>query len=428
MRPAARKYRYVEAPRDFVSDSPFTLTHPSRSCWKGSNLAVAENDRIAETNAIFGQNRLKLGLFGINCDHACAMTLVDEAFRLTWSSTREIAVTADRAGFEALVPVARWKGIGDHDFNGRNFETYTWAAGLAEATENITLVTTAHVQATHPVVAAKAVSTIDHISGGRSCLNVVTGWFQPEFKMFGSELLDHDARYAYATEWTQLVKRLWSEEAEFNHLGKYFNVEGGYSMPKPVRSSLPPIMNAGVSAAGRTFIAEQADVGYVVLTDHADLETGRRTLAGIRERAAQQGREVCLWTTAYVVQRDTMKESKNYFERYVNEHGDESAGVATAHFLGVTAEAMSPNNYESFKTHLKAGYGGYPLIGTAEDVASGLQLLSELGFDGVALTYVDFIDGLHRFNADVMPALERAGLREPYVRRARWGSEQSDRG
>jgi alkanesulfonate monooxygenase SsuD/methylene tetrahydromethanopterin reductase-like flavin-dependent oxidoreductase (luciferase family) len=64
---------------------------------------------------------------------------------------------------------------------------------------------------------------------------------------------------------------------------------------------------------------------------------------------------------------------------------------------------------------LKAGYGGYPLIGTANDVASGLQLLSELGFDGVALTYVDFVDGLRRFNADVLPVLEQAGLRKPYA-------------
>ena len=56
---------------------------------------------------------------------------------------------------EAMVPVARWKGFGGNvNFNGTNFETFTWAAGLAECTEQITIFTTTHIPTVHPIVAA----------------------------------------------------------------------------------------------------------------------------------------------------------------------------------------------------------------------------------------------------------------------------------
>ena len=222
--------------------------------------AAQGQDRTV-TNALFNGNKLKLGLFGTNCDRGCAMTLSPDVPYLTWQYTREVAQLADQVGFEALVPVARWKEIGDNGFNGRNFDTYSWAAGLAAVTDRITLVMTSHVQANHPAAAAKAVATIDHISGGRACLNIVNGWFEPEFKMFGTDFLPHDQRYAYTTEWYELVKKFWTEAGEFDFHGRFFNVEGGYSQPKPIQQPLPAVMNAGGSAAGRQFIAANADTG-----------------------------------------------------------------------------------------------------------------------------------------------------------------------
>ena len=71
-------------------------------------------------------------------------------------------------GFEMLVPIARWRGFGGTtDFNGICFETYTWAAGLAAATERIMVFSTSHVPTVHPIVAAKQCVTVDHISNGR---------------------------------------------------------------------------------------------------------------------------------------------------------------------------------------------------------------------------------------------------------------------
>ena len=65
-----------------------------------------------------------------------------------------------------------------------------------------------------------------------------------------------------------------------------------------------------------------------------------------------------------------------------------------------------------------AGAGGNILMGTAEDIAEQMQVLSDAGLDGVLCTWVDFHDGLRRFTADLMPLLERRGLRAPFRRAA----------
>ena len=63
-------------------------------------------------------------------------------------------------------------------------------------------------------MAAKQGTTIDHISTGRFALNVVCGWFDSEFRMFGAPVMEHDRLYESAAEWLELVIRLWTEEAQ----------------------------------------------------------------------------------------------------------------------------------------------------------------------------------------------------------------------
>ncbi|MGV9711026.1 LLM class flavin-dependent oxidoreductase [Gordonia sp. NPDC003424] len=145
------------------------------------------NDEVAEYRAqhvpLYNQQKLKLGLFGTNVSNGLTMTEAETTFRPTWEQNTAITLAADRLGFELTVPVARWRGFGGAiDFNGECLETYTWAAGLAEATENIMIFATTHVPTVHPVVAAKMAATIDHISGGRFGLNAVMGWFVPEWR------------------------------------------------------------------------------------------------------------------------------------------------------------------------------------------------------------------------------------------------------
>ncbi|MEX2035944.1 MAG: LLM class flavin-dependent oxidoreductase, partial [Xanthobacteraceae bacterium] len=96
---------------------------------------------------------------------------------------------------------------------------------------------------------------IDHISGGRFTLNIVTGWVQPEIEMFGQPMLSHEDRYACAEEWLGIVKRVWTQDESFDHAGRFFKIAKGYLAPKPIQYPHPAVMNAGASELGRHFAA-----------------------------------------------------------------------------------------------------------------------------------------------------------------------------
>src|SRR5215472_13111254 len=103
---------------------------------------------------LFRHNKLKIAVFGANVSHGCSMTFVDGTIKVDWSESVRIARAAEQAGFDAVIPVARWKGLGGEiNFNHRCFETYTWAAGLAALTNRICVFATSHVPTVHPVFA-----------------------------------------------------------------------------------------------------------------------------------------------------------------------------------------------------------------------------------------------------------------------------------
>lgn len=105
---------------------------------------------------VFNDNKMKLGIFGMNCSNGCTITHAETTFEPTYKHNLAIAQKADDLGFELLVPVGRWKGFGGTtDFNGNCMEVYTWAAALATQTKNIMLFSTSHVPTVHPIVAAK---------------------------------------------------------------------------------------------------------------------------------------------------------------------------------------------------------------------------------------------------------------------------------
>src|SRR5947209_11116663 len=155
--------------------------------------AIQQQDR-AETNPAFSCRKLKLGTFQTNLDSGCVMSDLDGRLDITWPTTLGLARLAEEMDFEALVPVARWHGFGGAtNPQGRGFEAYTWAAGIAASTAKAGVFATSHISLNHPIVAAKQSTVIDHISGGRYALNIVTGWNQPEIDMFGSPMMGHTA-------------------------------------------------------------------------------------------------------------------------------------------------------------------------------------------------------------------------------------------
>ena len=169
------------------------------------DTATMRNDRRL-TNPAFNQRKLKLGTFQSNLDYGCLMSDIEGRLKISWANTKALARLADEMEFEALLPVARWRGFGGKlNPQGAGFETLTWASGIAASTDKVGVIATTHCSVNHPLTAAKQSTVVDHISGGRFILNIVTGWNKPEIEMFGTELLPHDERYDMAEEWLTIV-------------------------------------------------------------------------------------------------------------------------------------------------------------------------------------------------------------------------------
>lgn len=373
--------------------------------------SAGQKDR-AGTNPVFNDRKLKLGTFQTNLESGCVMSDLEGRLRISWPSSVRLAQLADEMNFEAIVPVARWRGFGGQtNPQGPGFETYAWAAGMAASTKNVSVVATSHCSINHPIVAAKQGTVIDHISDGRLTLNLVTGWNTPEIEMFGADLLPHDERYSAAEEWLAVVKRLWTEEDEFDFDGKYYHIKKGYLQPKPIQGPFPAIMNAGGSERGRHFAAKYCDIVYTVLTS-TDLEDCRAHVQAYRDMARKEyGRDIKVWSLAYIVQGETEKEARDFYQYYVHERGDWVAAENVCNTLGLTAKTIPPERMQTMKEHFVAGWSGYPIIGSREQVVDGLCNLSKAGLDGVLLSWPKFEGQMAEFKDKIYPMVVQAGLR-----------------
>ena len=346
--------------------------------------------------------------------------MAETSFEPTFEKNLEIAGMLEKAGFECMVPIARWRGFGGpSNFNGNCMETYTWAAALAARTKDIFLFATSHVPTLHPIVAAKMATTIDRISGGRFGLNMVCGWFTPEMEMFGVKMMEHDNRYEYATEWVEIVEKLWKDEWSDFH-GEFFTINKGFSDPKPLQRPRPVLISAGSSTKGREFGARFCDINFSVVEN---IEKGTKWVEAIKKQAWESyQREIGTFTYSYAVVRDTEKEARDYFNYYVHEKGDWEACDNICKVFGVESGTYSKEYFDKFRENFIAGWGGYPLVGTPEQVTDKLIELSKTGIDGTLISMVDYNQELPYWNERVMPLLEQAGLRNP-VRAMRRAAE-----
>ena len=123
-----------------------------------------------------------------------------------------------------------------------------WLAYAAACTERIKLATgILIVPQRNPVVAAKQIATIDHMSGGRMLLGVGVGWMEEEFNTIGA---DFPGRGARTDEYIAAMRELWSAETPSFH-GETVNFEKAYCLPQPVQGSIPIIVGGHSKPAAR---------------------------------------------------------------------------------------------------------------------------------------------------------------------------------
>ncbi len=361
--------------------------------------------------AMYNANVLKIGLFGANCSSGRAVTTVSERWTGNWQDNLRLVRMADEAGIDFMLPIGRWKGYGgDTDYQGETLETLTWATGLLASTKRITVFGTVHAPLFHPVIAAKHFVTADHVGSGRFGLNIVVGWNEDEFEMFGVKQREHDARYEYGQEWIDAVKLAWEGPDDFEFNGQYIKLTKVRAKPKPYGGSRPLIMNAGASATGRAFAIRNCDAFFT----NAHGQSPEATAQAVQEaktEARSHGREIDVYTVGVVTCKPTQREADDYYRHCIVDQADWSAVDAILAKRKVSPATVGEDEFKRLRLHQANGMGGLPIVGDPERVASMLIGLSKAGLRGIGISFVNFADELPYFCAEVLPRLVRAGVR-----------------
>lgn len=367
---------------------------------------------LRSRTAMHSNNKLKLGLFGANCSSGRAVTKVPERWSGDWPDNLRLAQIADAAGFEFMLPIGRWKGYGgETDYQGSTYETVTWATGLLAKTKRLTVFGTVHAPLLHPIIAAKEFVTADHIGEGRFGLNVVCGWNEGEFEMFGATQRDHETRYGYAQEWLDAIKMMWERPDEFDFPGEFIKLKGVRINPKPFGGSRPIIMNAGASPTGQAFAVRNCDALFST-TSRGTLDETAKHVERVKAAARESGREIDVYTVGVITCRKTTKEAEDYYRHCVIDNADWGAVDRILGMRGITAANQAPGEFQKIRNHTANGLGGLPLIGDPDSVAKDLARLSAVGLTGIAVSLVNYADELPYFCDEVLPRLVRLGLRE----------------
>lgn len=370
-------------------------------------------------NPLFGPNRFKLGIFSANCDGGLTMSLAPDRWKAEWADIVAMARIADDAGLEFILPVAKWRGYqGKAKIYGRSFETLTHGAALGALTRRIAIFCTVHVPLVTPAFAAKAMATIDHVTNGRAGLNIVCGWNQEEFDLHGVTI-DQEARYDHGLEWFQVWSKLLDGGPEFDWDGRFFKLRRLQTDPLSIQRPWPAVMSAGFSPKGRDFAAQAADVLFTNLTQ---LDQVPAVLTDITDHMAKRGRSISVFTMAHVVCRPSRKEAEDFYHYFAEEMADEEGQEYYRRMRGVTvgsgAQVMARPfdtrfNLTTGKRFAGAYPGAFPLVGTPDEITADLVAMSGLGLAGTSVAFLDYLKEIPYFVQEVLPRLEKAGLRRP---------------
>jgi len=187
----------------------------------------------------------------------------------------------------------------------RRHEQLTAAAFIAAKTSRIRLVLAVMVVPHRPaVLAAKMLSTIDVLSGGRLVVGIGAGWLQAEFDAVVSTPFAERGRVT--DEYVTALRTLWTEDTPRLD-GSWVKFDGIYFEPKPLQKPHPPIWVGGESRPSLRRAARLGDAWYPIGSNNRHLlDTLSRYRAGVarlRQLTAETGRDPASVALTYRVKR-----------------------------------------------------------------------------------------------------------------------------
>ena len=331
--------------------------------------------------------------------------------RTDWSLeyNQRLAVAAEQAGFEyALSQIRFTAGYGAE----HQHESVSFSQALLHATTRLKVLAAILPGPWNPAVVAKQIATIDHISGGRIGINVVSGWFKGEFQAIGEPWLEHDERYRRSNEFIRALKGIWTQD-HFTFKGDFYRFNDYTLSPKPLQKPHPEIFQGGSSRAARDNAASVSDWYF---TNGNTPEGLKAQIDDIQAKARANGHTVRIGVNAFVIARDTEEEAQAVLQdiiRHAHVEAVQAFGDAAKQAGRSSPEGEGNWATSTFEDLVQYNDGFRTnLIGTPQQIAERIVALKAIGVDLMLTGFLHFIEEVEYFGRKVLPLVRELEARQ----------------
>lgn len=360
------------------------------------------------------QDTIKFAYWVPNVSGGLVVSKIEQ--RTDWGIdyNRKLAQIAEEAGFDyALSQVRFTAGYGAE----YQHESVAFSHALLAATTRLKVIAAVLPGPWTPSVLAKQIATIDHLTGGRVAVNVVSGWFKGEFTAIGEPWLEHDERYRRSEEFITALKGIWTTD-NFTFRGDFYRFHDYTLKPKPLQQH-PEIFQGGSSRAARDMAARVSDWYF---TNGNTVEGIKAQVDDIQAKAAANHHKVKVGVNAFVIARDTEQEARAVLAQIIDQADPEAVNA-----FGDAAKQAGKSSPEGEGNWAKSSFedlvqynDGFKtnLIGTPQQIAERIVALKAVGVDLVLAGFLHFQEEVEYFGRKVLPLVRELEQRKVAARTA----------
>lgn len=346
---------------------------------------------------------LKFAYWVPNVSGGLVVSTIEQRTDWSYEYNKKLAVLAENNGFEYALTQVRYMASYGAAYQ---HESTSFSLALLLATERLKVIAAVHPGLWQPAVLAKLLATVDHLSGGRAAVNVVSGWFKGEFTALGEPWLEHDERYRRSEEFIRVLRKSWTEdEAQF--AGDFYRLRGFDLKPKPLTAAgrpHPEIFQGGNSTAARAMAGRVSDWYF---SNGKDFDGITEQISEVRAAAAEHDRTVRFGLNGFLIARDTEAEARETLREIVAKADHQAvegfrgavqqAGSSTGDKRGMWADS----EFEDLVQY-NDGFRS-KLIGTPEQIARRIIEYKRRGVNLLLLGFLHYHEEVEYFGKHVLP-------------------------
>ncbi|TDU81457.1 alkanesulfonate monooxygenase [Prosthecobacter fusiformis] len=355
------------------------------------------------------ERRAEIAWFSALCGDDCEyLGIQDGSRRSSYEHCRSIIQKADDLGFQNILLPSGW--IAGQD-------ALSFAAAVAPQTQRINQLVALRMGEVWPPMLARAIATVDHLSKGRLCINIISS-DMPGLKESNA------VRYGRSSEIIQILRQLWTTDGPLEWKGEHYN----FSLPtcdpaKPYQQNGGPLLYfGGISPLAQDLCAKHCDVFLMwPETEERLMETMR----GMSEKAAGYGRKIDFGLRIHVIVRETEADAKAAANKLISrldlEKGQEMRNRSMdSHSAGVLRqdELRAQSKDLFIEDHVWSGIGlarsgcGSAIVGDPDQVLAKLNRYMDMGMRSFILSGYPHLDECDLFAKYVLPRLPTCRLNE----------------